>query len=256
MVLTSWIILLISIAFLAHQVWDDFKTFPAFVEETASAKRRKYFRKMLIESSLKYGVAAIIGLAALSSLNGLIHYPDILDAARMETLSFIGSTHGELARIGWIAAAVFFIPLAATTVIPFIQKIEDLPKGGAVALMARNQKEARWGYVLSLNAGIVEEIAFRLLLPLALYYITGGFILSYLIATLMFGIGHAYQGIGGIIATTIIGLILTAIYVLTAQLWLVVLIHVLVDIRGLVILPIGLGLMTPGEATQTHPDAE
>ena len=72
----------------------------------------------------------------------------------------------------------------------------------------------------------------------------------------MFGIGHAYQGIGGIIATTIIGLILTAIYVLTAQLWLVVVIHVLVDIRGLVILPIGLGLMTPEEATQTHPDAE
>ncbi len=256
MIFTSWIVLVTGIAFLAHQVWDDFKTFPAFVEETDSDNRRKYFRKMLLESFFKYGVAAIIGLAALGGLNGLLAFPSSLNEARLSALSFIGDTNGDLVRVGWILAAAFTIPLAATTVIPFIQKIENLPKGGAVALMARNRKEARWGFLLSVNAGIVEEIAFRLLMPLALYYITGNVVIAYLVSALMFGVGHAYQGIGGIIATTIIGLILTAIYVLTAQLWLVVLIHILVDIRGLIVLPIGLGLMTPEETTQTHPDAE
>ena len=256
MILTSWVIILIGGMFLAHQVWDDFKTFPGFVAETDSTTRRKYFRKMLIESLVKYGVAALIGLYALGSLNGLIAYPDILNEARLEALSFIGETSADLSRIGWIIAAAFVIPMAASTVIPFVQKIENLPEGGAFALMARNQKEANWGYLLSLNAGIVEEIAFRLLVPLALYHITGSFIVSYAIAAILFGIGHAYQGVGGIIATTIIGLILTAIYVLTAQLWLVILIHVVVDIRGLVILPIGLGLMKPVGVTQTPPDAE
>jgi hypothetical protein len=81
---------------------------------------------------------------------------------------------------------------------------------------------------LSLAAGVCEEIVFRgYLLP---YFDSlGGRAGAVLATTLLFGVGHAYQGPRGIVRTGIVGLLLAGAYVATGSLLASVLLHVVID---------------------------
>jgi membrane protease YdiL (CAAX protease family) len=81
---------------------------------------------------------------------------------------------------------------------------------------------------ISLAAGVGEEIVYR------------GYLLAYfdglvgpagavLVSTLMFGLGHAYQGAAGIARTGIVGLLLVGAYVVTGNLLAPMLLHVVID---------------------------
>ena len=49
---------------------------------------------------------------------------------------------------------------------------------------------------------------------------------------------HRYQGWVGVIATTALGAVMTGLYLMTGSLWVVMLVHVLVDLNGLVVTPV------------------
>ena len=73
-----------------------------------------------------------------------------------------------------------------------------------------------------------EEIVFRGYL---LAYFDGlvGPTAAVLASTLMFGLGHAYQGAAGIVRTGIVGLLLAGAYVGTGNLLAPMLLHVVID---------------------------
>jgi membrane protease YdiL (CAAX protease family) len=82
---------------------------------------------------------------------------------------------------------------------------------------------------LSITAGIVEEILYR------------GFVFWYLqpfmpgwavvaISALAFGLGHSYQGVGGVVRVTLIGVAFGAYYLLTGSIWLPIVVHAVLDI--------------------------
>jgi len=50
-----------------------------------------------------------------------------------------------------------------------------------------------------------------------------------------FGLSHVYQGIAGIIGTTIMGALFTFIYLSSRQLWLAMTLHAIVDLNALVL---------------------
>ena len=82
---------------------------------------------------------------------------------------------------------------------------------------------------LSVTAGVCEEILFRgylmaFLLPI---FGTGGAIV---VSSLLFGLGHAYRGFGGIVKSGVLGAIMAGIYVLTGSLLAPILVHALVDV--------------------------
>jgi len=82
-----------------------------------------------------------------------------------------------------------------------------------------------------LTAGICEEIIFRGLL---LYILQGLFpnlsiVFILLIAFTLFGIGHLYQGIKGVINTAIVGAIFCCLYLVTNSLFLGMLLHFVMD---------------------------
>lgn len=105
------------------------------------------------------------------------------------------------------------------------------------ALIPRNYKERCWGFWLSMNAGFSEEIFFRLFAPTLIYTVTGSTLLAICLSTLWFGLAHYYQGFVGVLATTLIGFVLFFIYLYTRSLWLVMLVHVIIDINSLVLDP-------------------
>ncbi|UCD93812.1 MAG: CPBP family intramembrane metalloprotease [Candidatus Zixiibacteriota bacterium] len=89
--------------------------------------------------------------------------------------------------------------------------------------------------ILSLTAGVCEETAFRgyLLTRLKIFTRSRGWVLPLLIASLAFGTGHTYQGIGGFILISIYGLMFGLLFIKTGSLWPAIIAHFFQDFSAL-----------------------
>ncbi|MCB9934460.1 MAG: CPBP family intramembrane metalloprotease [Planctomycetes bacterium] len=98
-------------------------------------------------------------------------------------------------------------------------------------IFPRTRVQRRLWVGVSLHAGVFEELFFR------------GYLLALLnwhmplwaaaaLATLLFGLGHAYQGLRGVFSTAVIGAVLMGLYLLTGSLWVSVIAHAVYDIHG------------------------
>lgn len=98
-------------------------------------------------------------------------------------------------------------------------------------MMPRSDHELRWFGRLAVTAGVCEELLYRGYL---IWYLDRGLALipAVLVASLVFGIGHAYQGLRGIAVTTVVGLFMSAIYLLTGSLLACMVIHALMDLHA------------------------
>lgn len=99
--------------------------------------------------------------------------------------------------------------------------------------------ERAWFAAVSVTAGICEEILFR------------GFLLHYLhvfpwhlpltpvlfIAAAIFGLQHLYQGRAGTVVNSLMGLLVSLLFLLTGSLLAPMVLHAVMDLRMLVILP-------------------
>lgn len=100
-------------------------------------------------------------------------------------------------------------------------------------------RERYWWVLVSLSAGICEELLFRGFL---LQYLRGhldggpsmGLVLAWLVSSVAFGFGHIYQGWAGVCRTTVAGLAFGALAILTGNLALPILLHFLIDLQVLV----------------------
>lgn len=110
--------------------------------------------------------------------------------------------------------------------------------GTLVHFLPQTDRDYRHFIGVSLTAGIVEEILYR------------GFVFWYLaqlmplwaviiVSSIAFGLGHSYQGIGGMVRVTLIGLAFGLFYVFTGSIWLPMLAHVILDVlQGAMLLEI------------------
>ena len=123
--------------------------------------------------------------------------------------------------------------------VPFPMGGGEIPAIGDIqAMVPRNRAEVRIGALLSVNAGVVEELVFRLALPALLYGAFGSVEFALITSALVFGGLHAYQGPVGIIGTTIIGLLLLALYIASGSILLPIIAHALIDLRTFVQIPL------------------
>jgi len=118
-------------------------------------------------------------------------------------------------------------------------KAEQIKSLGELAYMLpQNDRDYRSFIGVSITAGIVEEIIYR------------GFVFWYLaqimpmwavivVSSVAFGLAHSYQGAGGVMRVTLVGLAFGGLYVLSGSIWLPIIGHVLVDIlQGAMLLEI------------------
>lgn len=98
---------------------------------------------------------------------------------------------------------------------------------------------------LAISAGVSEELFFRLLLPLLIASVFGSAWAGTIVATLMFGAVHRYQGWRGVVATTLVGAGLSVIYGLTSALWVAIAFHIAIDLNALVVRPLARGAWRP-----------
>ncbi len=102
---------------------------------------------------------------------------------------------------------------------------------GVEALLPHSRREFRFFALLSVTAGICEELLFRgfLIWYLAVF---SGTAVAVLLSSVLFGLGHAYLGRLHIVRAGAVGLLFAALYILTGSLWVPMLLHALVDISS------------------------
>jgi membrane protease YdiL (CAAX protease family) len=134
--------------------------------------------------------------------------------------------------------------------------LTDVPAIGDIgSLLPRTRGELKYGVGLSLNAGVVEELLFRLGMPALLFGITGNGVLAFGIASLLFGLLHVYQKVWGVIGATLLGVLFALLYLLSGSIWLVMIVHALIDLRSLVLIPL-LVTLPAGRVANPSPPVE
>ena len=146
-------------------------------------------------------------------------------------------------RSGWLATGLaigigtLFL-WSGLSLRPKARKVREKLKNRAEALLLPDSlTEQRWFAVVSIGAGISEELIFRgfLFWYLRLWFAHINNLECALITSLIFGMGHLYQGWKGVTSTAIGGLVLAGFYVLTGSLLVPMVAHATADLRALLI---------------------
>jgi membrane protease YdiL (CAAX protease family) len=249
-------LLALLIVVLAVLLWRavtrERRDYARFKRLRSTALRRTVFRRWVIDSWLVLG-----GLAGVTLLAASPYVPRALaDIRTWGPLAAVPYGTGSLAGI----LVGFAIGIVLVMVVPILllrRRIDEVPAIGDIrAILPRNRGELPYGAALGLTAGIVEELLFRLALPALLFGVLGGIPgagpLAFGIAAVLFGALHLYQGPLGILFAFILGLFFSALYVVTGSILAPIALHVLIDLRSLVLIPIALGgawdLATPVRA--------
>jgi len=120
------------------------------------------------------------------------------------------------------------------------KKKADMSDGkGAADILPRTKKERRLFPLVGLSAGICEEIVYRGFVAVLLQAVFPGIpiFLVVLIPSVLFGIGHIAQGVGGIIATGVLGALWMCLFLVTDSLILPMIVHFIFDLSSTFLLP-------------------
>lgn len=102
--------------------------------------------------------------------------------------------------------------------------------GRLVALVPHTTVEYRWFVVLSVTAGVCEELLYRgFLVWLLQPWIGLGW--AAMVSVIVFGAGHAYQG-KDVVRPTVAGMVLQGIALLTRSILPCILVHAILDVMG------------------------
>jgi membrane protease YdiL (CAAX protease family) len=142
--------------------------------------------------------------------------------------------------VGFIGAALvpLFLPIflmmrSETTRARIAKSLENLN-----FILPKTAEERRWFVLVAITAGMCEEILYRGFL---IHYfrelpVSIGLIGTLILSSCVFGFAHLYQGVVGIVQTTILGAIFGLIFIVTGSLLLPMVLHALIDLRILLIL--------------------
>jgi len=220
--------------FVARAVQRDRRELARFRRYRSTARRQKMMRKWLIESFMLFGGASLLVLLLVSPVVN-----PLLEATQAVTpIAWLREALGGGLGIGLMIGG-----LLAVGILTIVGARSARREGGVImlgniaALLPRNRPELGWGAALSVNAGVVEEALFRLALPALLVIVTGEPLSAFVLAALVFGALHAYQGWVGVAATTVVGMLMTLLYVVSGSIGLAMLVHALFDLRTLVVIP-------------------
>lgn len=220
----------------------EFSHFVKRIEDGKRANRIKFYRETI--------VLLWVALAVLAG-----------------TWIYLGRPASDLGFVSpgglgfWISAA-FVAAVSAFLVLGWRQSLSYSPEekqkhiqsfGNLRYFMPASAEHYRYFFVTSVTAGIVEEIIYR------------GFVIWYLVqfmpvwaavivSSIAFGLGHSYQGTGGVIRVTIIGVVFGALFIFSGSIWVPIIGHFLLDaLQGLTMVEI---LRDDGTKIAGEPETE
>jgi membrane protease YdiL (CAAX protease family) len=97
-------------------------------------------------------------------------------------------------------------------------------------MLPHTAADKRQFHLVSLSAGICEELLYRGYL---LWYLSRWLdvIPAVAVSSVIFGVGHAYQGAKGILQTGLVGVVMALIYLSSGSLWPAIAVHAIIDMH-------------------------
>ncbi len=235
-----WVLAALLVALLALLTWravrKDRREYQRFKRYQSTERRQAMFRKWVLESLGWFGGSSLVVLILVwqfipGMLTQIEASPPMVAFRNLLVSSDLASGLIVGGAIGLVAAplALVFLGRNATEV-PTIGDIH--------ALLPRNRAELKFGWALSINAGVVEELMFRLAMPVLIYAVFDNALIAIIVSLLIFGLLHAYQGVAGVIGSFLIGVILMAIFLATGNIVWPIIVHAVFDLRSLILIPV------------------
>lgn len=249
--LTTAILGLAAVALVVVEPVAGRRHFRRFLADVArdgeSARVHHLTRWSLMGWTWALATLALVGvLPGVSATDLGLRLPD-LDGL----LSFRGGDDGALAGLttGLVIGLVAGLVVVTTAAVLPARKGRRVPgpANDAVQAMLPTSTRGRWAWAgLSVTAGITEEITYRGLLTLVVMTLAPTLPMTGLVAVLavLFGVAHWYQGRSGMVVTGLAGAGLAVLYLATGSLLVPMVLHVLMDLRAL--------LLTPPAPEQEH----
>lgn len=233
-------ILLLFVVLPVYGAWS-FRLYLRRIEAGAAPNRIQLYRQTLVMQWVAFAVVAgtwfYLGRPAAD-----------IGIARSGLLQIAG---GVLA-LGIVTAYLLYAWRTAGKMSPQQRDETITGLGPLIHVLPINRRDYRHFVGVSLTAGIVEEFLYRgfAFWYLAHYMPTWAVVLS---SSVIFGLGHAYQGAGGVARVTLVGFAFGILYVLTGSIWLPILAHIIVDIvQGAIVLELLRSRQGNGERTATQ----
>jgi uncharacterized protein len=210
----------------AVPVWDRIETRRVKGSADSRAKVQSYRRVVAV----LWGLTAL-GLAAVPP-DDLLRPPALggtfarLGAAQRVTLPVVAALLAGLT-----------VPVLVALASPRARARLAKPLEALSWYLPNSPAERRWFAAVAVSAGVCEEVLYRgFLLRYLTVLLPGlGGMGAVLVAALMFALAHTYQGASGAVATALMALGLTALFVASHSLWLPIMVHALVDLRVLLL---------------------
>lgn len=215
------------------------RDYARFKRMRSTVARQKVYRRWVAEGFVSLG-----GLSLATIVGASTSIPLVL--AEAQRLAPIAAMRSFLAEPSGLAVAIGIAALVlAVMVVPVVlarHTLDEAPAVGDIrALLPRTRGELPYGAALSLNAGVFEELLFRLGLPALVFAVTGNALAAFVGTTLMFGLLHVYQGPLGVLFSTIVGVVFAGLYLVTGSILVPIVLHTLVDLRSMVLIPLVIG---------------
>lgn len=196
---------------------------------TSSERRMAWYRLNIIVLC----ILAVVALALAYPVNIFVQ------ANRGSVATWLGAH-----KVASLGATAFAVAFTALTLAQGFKAAIDRTFRLRIAKAMRSVRfmlpvtgrERQWWILVSLSAGVCEEILYR---GFATQYFSGslgttislGTVGAWLTASLFFGFAHAYQGVAGIVRSGLAGLLLGAIAILSGGLLISIVLHFLFDVQ-------------------------
>lgn len=212
----------------------DRREYQRFKRFRETVQRQAMFRRWLRESFFTFGGVSVAVLLLAGSYVGPL-------LAELQAWTSVRGIRSFMAQNLWILGVVVVAVVLLTWLGVRAARRDDegiMAVGDIQSMLPRNRQELRLGALLSLNAGVVEELAFRLAIPALVFGASSSAIAAVVFSALLFGALHLYQGVVGIVGTTIVGIVMMGAYAVTGSIVAPMILHAIVDLRSLVLIPV------------------
>ena len=212
------LLLLLVVIFPLIGIWD-FRRLVRWIQEGRTDARVHTYNWILV---MEWGVT--IGLLAWWFIAGRDIAP----------LGFIFSAGGWQ----WLAVGVglilsLFMLFQMSKVVRSHEELKKLREqmGDLGHLAPQTPEEDRKFVLVSITAGICEEMIYRGLLMAVLVPIVGTWP-AVALSSVIFGLGHVYQGLVGVGKTTLVGLVMALLTVFSGSVFTAIILHAVIDMTS------------------------
>jgi len=214
-------------------LWDRYEI-PRLKASTEPGKKVRYYRKVMI-------ALWICALVAVLTVGLFITFTFHTSPGEIRWLD-PGSVGARFTE-GIIAGALIaiFLPVVLAVRNEKIRAKAAKAAKKLAFLIPSTAEERRWWWPVCITAGVCEELIYRGFLLHYFHVLPFHLSLTWalVVASMIFGVGHLYQGGVGSLTTAVLGFVFGCLFVITGNLALPMVLHAVLDLRVLAMLPVG-----------------